>query len=391
MAGVAAARRRRATRPTCRSCTASTAPGGCPELELPWLAGYEGSDAGADRATRAAEQLQLDVWGEVLDGLSLDPRRAAGHARRRLGPAGRPDGAPRGRLAAARTTGSGRCAGPRRHFTHSKVMAWVAADRMVTRRRGTSACPGRWTAGRSCATPSTPTSWRTGSTPSRNTFVQSYGGTELDASLLLIPRVGFLPAGRPARGRHHRRDPARADRGRVRAPLPHRRTADDGLPGGEGVFLACSFWLVDALHGGRPARRGHAAVRAAAGAAQRRRAAQRGVGPRRRAAARQHPAGLQPLRARSSARSAAAHPPAPSQRREAPLRRPPAWAVPRPGRSINGGNQSPSPVESRHRGSSSHRALESGPGPRGTADQRRCPLPGAGGPAVPRTRTGTLS
>jgi GH15 family glucan-1,4-alpha-glucosidase len=136
--------------------------------------------------------------------------------------------------------------GPRRHFTHSKVMAWVAFDRMVRGHRG-SGLPGDvdlWEARRDeihadvCAN---------GFNAEKNTFVQSYGGTELDASLLLIPRVGFLP----------RDDPRVA--GTVEAVrreltqdgfvLRYRTgPSDDGLPGGEGVFLACSFWLVDALH-----------------------------------------------------------------------------------------------------------------------------------------------
>jgi GH15 family glucan-1,4-alpha-glucosidase len=216
-----------------------------PELELPWLRGYEGSTP-VRTGNAASEQVQLDVWGEVLDGLHL--AREAGLAARHdawdlqvallehlEGRWQEPD------------NGLWEMRGPRRHFTHSKVMAWVAVDRMVRDARA-HRLPGpvdRWEQLRDAIHADV---LAHGFDPGRGTFVQSYGGTGLDASLLLIPRVGFLPGDDPrvvatveAVQRELTQD------GFV---LRYRTgDADDGLPGGEGVFLACSFWLVDALHG----------------------------------------------------------------------------------------------------------------------------------------------
>jgi len=216
-----------------------------PELELPWLRGYEGS-APVRTGNGAADQLQLDVWGEVLDALHL-AREAAltpdddawqlqsalldhleGHWR-------------------DQDNGLWEMRGPRRDFTHSKVMAWVAADRMV---RGARAhhLPGpvdRWEQLRDDIRADV---LAHGYDAERGTFVQTYGGAALDASLLLIPRVGFLPPDDPrvvgtidAIGRELTQD------GFVLRY--HTESSDDGLPAGEGVFLACSFWMVDALHG----------------------------------------------------------------------------------------------------------------------------------------------
>jgi GH15 family glucan-1,4-alpha-glucosidase len=144
--------------------------------------------------------------------------------------------------------------GPRQHFTYSKVMAWVAADRMVDS-VNFSGLPGpveRWKALRDrihaevlCR----------GFDSDHNTFIQSYGSTDLDASLLLIGRVGFLPGDDP-------RIIATVDAIQRRLTQDgfvlryHTGSGTDGLPGCEGVFLACSFWLVDALLGvGRPSGR----------------------------------------------------------------------------------------------------------------------------------------
>jgi GH15 family glucan-1,4-alpha-glucosidase len=215
-----------------------------PEYELPWLSGYEGSTP-VRVGNAAAGQLQLDVWGEVLDGLYL---------------------ARQGGLPADGTTwdlqvalldylegawrepdnGLWEMRGPRRHFTHSKVMAWVAFDRMVRSHRefGLPGDVNLWEARRDeihaevCAQ---------GFDAKRNTFVQSYGSTELDASLLLIPRVGFLPGDDPRVAGTV--DAISRDLTEDGFVLRYRTGAsDDGLPGSEGVFLACSFWLVDALH-----------------------------------------------------------------------------------------------------------------------------------------------
>ena len=114
-------------------------------------------------------------------------------------------------------------------------------------RRGVRARrPGRPVAQRA-ATRSTTRCCEQGFDAERNTFTQYYGSKALDASALMIPLVGFLPADRPAGRRHRRRDPARADARRLRAPLPTPTDGVDGLPPGEGVFLPCSFWLADNL------------------------------------------------------------------------------------------------------------------------------------------------
>ncbi|MEU3607359.1 glycoside hydrolase family 15 protein [Streptomyces sp. NPDC035033] len=216
-----------------------------PETSLPWLRGY--ADSLPVRIGNAAvEQFQLDVYGEVMDTLYL--ARAAGIPAERhawnlqLSLLGfleshwrDPD------------EGLWEVRGPRRHFTHSKVMAWVAADRAVRTLEDDPSLPGepdRWRALRDeihadvCAKAYDPV---------RNTFTQSYGSRELDAATLLIPRVGFLPPDDP-------RVVGTVDA--VRAELTHegflrRYSPDsgavDGLPGREGTFLVCSFWLADAL------------------------------------------------------------------------------------------------------------------------------------------------
>lgn len=215
-----------------------------PETELPWLRGYEGSSP-VRTGNAAANQLQLDVWGETLDTLHL-ARQA------RLSP--HDDSWDIQVALMEHLEGSWRepdnglweIRGTPRHFTHSKVMAWVAADRM-TRAIATHGLPGpadRW--GRLRDTIHADV-LRQGYHADTNTFVQSYGGTTVDASLLLIPRVGFLPGTDPrVLGTIAAVERDLTDDGLVM----RYRTADtdDGLPGGEGLFLACSFWLVDALH-----------------------------------------------------------------------------------------------------------------------------------------------
>ncbi|MET9800068.1 glycoside hydrolase family 15 protein [Streptomyces sp. NPDC006368] len=216
-----------------------------PETELPWLRGYAGSRP-VRTGNAAVRQLQLDVYGEVIDSLYL--AREAGlpsqaHAwNLQLSLLGflestwrQPD------------EGLWEVRGPRRHFVHSKVMAWVAADRAVRTLEENPSLPGdpdRWRAMRDevhrdvC---------EKGYDPERNTFTQSYGSRDLDAATLLIPRVGFLPPDDP-------RVVGTVDA--VRRELSHdgfirRYSTDgpavDGLPGGEGTFLVCSFWLADAL------------------------------------------------------------------------------------------------------------------------------------------------
>ncbi len=216
-----------------------------PELELPWLAGYENSKP-VRTGNGAAEQLQLDVWGEVLDCLALTRNSLLKHTDESWDVQvalmqhletiwDQPD------------NGLWEMRGPRRHFTHSKVMAWVAADRMVkgVRDFGLTGPVERWETLRDTIHRDV---MANGFDPARNTFVQSYGRPELDASLLLIPRVGFLPPDDPrVLGTIDAIQRELTEDGFVRRYRP--ADSDDGLPGGEGVFLACSFWLVEALLG----------------------------------------------------------------------------------------------------------------------------------------------
>jgi GH15 family glucan-1,4-alpha-glucosidase len=135
--------------------------------------------------------------------------------------------------------------GPARHFTHSKVMAWVAFDRAVkfVERAG---LPGPVECWRALCEQICDEVCTQGFSTTRNSFVQSYGSDDLDAALLLLPQVGFLPASDPrivgtveAVQRELMVD------GLVLRYRPQR--INDGLPGEEGAFLACSFWLADAL------------------------------------------------------------------------------------------------------------------------------------------------
>ncbi len=216
-----------------------------PETELDWLRGFEGSSP-VRTGNAAADQLQLDVWGEVLDGLSL--------TRNALLKANDNSWAVQTTLMEHLETiwdkpdnGLWEMRGPRRHFTHSKVMAWVAADRMVKGIRNfhLDGPVDRWEALRDTIHADV---MEHGFDAGRNTFVQSYGSTELDASLLLIPRVGFLPPDDPRVVGTI--DAIMQDLSKDGFVMRYRpQTSDDGLPGGEGVFLACSFWMVDAQLG----------------------------------------------------------------------------------------------------------------------------------------------
>ncbi|MFE9612300.1 glycoside hydrolase family 15 protein [Streptomyces sp. NPDC006012] len=216
-----------------------------PELELPWLTGFAGS-APVRTGNNAVDQLQLDVYGEVMDSLWL--------ARR----SGLP---PKPHMWSLQSVllkwlqtqwrqpdeGLWEVRGGRRHFVHSKVMVWVAADRAVRTLEESPELPGHVEGWRTLRDEVHREVCEKGYDPDRNTFTQYYGSQELDAALLLIPRVGFLPPDDP-------RVIGTVDA--VRAELGHsgfvrRYAADqalDGLPGGEGAFLACSFWLADALH-----------------------------------------------------------------------------------------------------------------------------------------------
>ena len=263
-----------------------------PEFELDWLPGYEDSRRSAS-ATRRSSQFQLDVYGEVVDALHLAassgsrPDEAAWTLERHLVEYviehwREPD------------EGIWEVRGPRRHFTHSKVFAWVALDRAVERSRS-SASRARSSAGARCATRSAPTCSTKGFDAERKTFIQYYGSKELDASLLMIPLVHFLPATDP----RMRGTVEAIKRELMRDGLVLRYRSDqtdDGLPPGEGTFLACTFWLVDnlALMGGLE--EATEIYERLLGAAQRCRAAGRGVGPQARPTGRQLPAGADPRR-----------------------------------------------------------------------------------------------
>jgi GH15 family glucan-1,4-alpha-glucosidase len=212
------------------------------EFELPWLPGFENSRP-VRVGNAAAGQLQLDVFGEVLDALCA--------ARRAAVPDAEGWGLACAMLRSLETAwlepdeGIWEVRGPRRHFTHSKVMSWVAFDRAV-KAAETFGLPGpvdRWREIRDLI--HTDVCYR-GFDAAHNTFTQSYGSTELDGSLLLIPLVGFLPADDP---RVIGTVAAIEQRLLVDGLVLRYRTSEwgeiDGLPPGEGVFLACSFWLVD--------------------------------------------------------------------------------------------------------------------------------------------------
>jgi len=215
-----------------------------PEMELPWLPGYENSRP-VRIGNAACSQFQLDVYGEVMDAL---------HAARRIGDD--VDGAAWAmqrammqsleRLWQQPDEGIWEVRGPRRHFTHSKVMAWVAMDRAVkaVEQFGLDGPVDRW---RTLRAQIHEEVCRRGFHPGRGAFVQYYDGTELDASLLMIPAVGFLPPTDPrvvATVEAIQRELCTRG-GFVRRYVPAGHV--DGLPGGEGVFLPCTFWLVDAL------------------------------------------------------------------------------------------------------------------------------------------------
>jgi GH15 family glucan-1,4-alpha-glucosidase len=217
-----------------------------PEFELTHLAGYENSRP-VRIGNAAAAQFQLDVYGEVMDAMhlarkvGLDPGAASWSLQRHLVDFvvrnwDQPD------------EGIWEIRGPRRHFTHSKIMAWVALDRAVkaVEQFGREGDVELWRATRQaihedvCAK---------GFHPGKRAFTQFYGSELLDASVLMLPLVGFLPA----------RDPRVVSTieaierelvidGLVYRYHPTLSENVDGLPPGEGAFLPCSFWLVDCLY-----------------------------------------------------------------------------------------------------------------------------------------------
>jgi GH15 family glucan-1,4-alpha-glucosidase len=214
-----------------------------PEWEIGWLPGYEGSRP-VRVGNAAANQFQLDVYGEVMDVLYQACK----------GGLARSDAAWDLQHALIRhletvwhmpDKGIWEARGAQRLFTYSKVMAWVAIDRAIksVEHFGVPGEVERWRALRQRIHDDV---CRRGYDASRNSFVQYYGSRALDASLLLIPITGFLPSNDPR------------VKGTVEA-IRRELTVDglvmryhtledlDGLPPGEGVFLACSFWLADNL------------------------------------------------------------------------------------------------------------------------------------------------
>jgi GH15 family glucan-1,4-alpha-glucosidase len=211
------------------------------EYEVPWLKGYE-SSLPVRIGNAAAKQVQLDVYGELTDALyvarkaGLDANAASwalecalvGHLETIWE---QPD------------DGIWEVRGGRRHFTHSKVMAWVAFDRVIrsVEEFEMEGPVEHWREVRDAIHNQV---CEKGFDLAQNSFVQSYDSKSLDASLLLIPMVGFLPSSDP----RIRGTLAAIENGLVRDGFVlryHTSEGADGLPPGEGVFLACSFWLVD--------------------------------------------------------------------------------------------------------------------------------------------------
>ncbi|MEV0742314.1 glycoside hydrolase family 15 protein [Streptomyces sp. NPDC050549] len=217
------------------------------EAELDWLPGYENS--GPVRVGNgAAHQLQLDVYGEVTEALHL--AHMTGLARN--------DYASLLQLKLIRylekhwdepDEGIWEVRGPRRHFVHSKVMAWVAVDRTIKLIESGDA-DGPLEEWRELRDDIHRDVCERGYDKERNTFTQSYGSKELDASLLLIPQMGFLPPDdKRVIGTIEaiQRELSTPDGFILRYPTSGTDEGVDGLPGDEGAFLACSFWMADDL------------------------------------------------------------------------------------------------------------------------------------------------
>jgi GH15 family glucan-1,4-alpha-glucosidase len=216
-----------------------------PEWEVPWLAGYENSSP-VRIGNAAVMQTQLDVYGEVLDALYHAHAHGLPTVERSIA-IGRSVLGHLAHIWRHPDEGIWEVRGPPQHFTHSKVMAWVAFDRAVKILEQVGEQVGRARAIeglRRIREDIHLSVCRHGFDPELGSFVQAYGSKSLDASLLLLPLVGFLPP----------TDPRIV--GTVRA-VEERLVVDgfvmrydtgevaDGLPPGEGAFLACSFWLAD--------------------------------------------------------------------------------------------------------------------------------------------------
>ena len=213
------------------------------ELELDWLPGYEGSTP-VRIGNAASNQFQLDVFGELMDALLLA---------RKGGIEADPE-AWRLQIALMKhleeiwdepDEGIWEVRGERRHFVHSKVMAWVAFDRAIrmVEELENEGPVDRWREHRDRIHAEV---CERGFDPERNTFTQSYGSQALDAATLMIPIVGFLPADDPrvVGTVEAIQSELRSDGFILRYDTGQ---AGDGLPPGEGAFLPCSFWLADCL------------------------------------------------------------------------------------------------------------------------------------------------
>jgi GH15 family glucan-1,4-alpha-glucosidase len=221
------------------------------EWQADWLPGYENS-APVRIGNAAVSQRQLDVYGEVIDAITLGRQaglRFDSHTWSLVRALLRfleknwnqPD------------EGIWEVRGPRRHFVHSKVMAWVAFDRAIrVAELGRPGAEQRWRAIRDeihdevC---------ERGYDAKRGTFTQYYGSAELDAAVLLIPEVGFLPPSDPRVVSTVETIQRELTSGGLLLRYTQHAASSgvsptevDGLSGGEGAFLACSFWLVNALH-----------------------------------------------------------------------------------------------------------------------------------------------
>jgi GH15 family glucan-1,4-alpha-glucosidase len=212
------------------------------EWQVPWLPGYEKSKP-VRIGNAAHNQLQLDIFGEVMDAL---------HQARQGGLGANETGwdlqrellAHLEKIWPERDEGLWEVRGGPQHFTHSKAMAWLAFDRAI-KSAETYNLPGPLERWREIRERIHNDVCKHGFDDEVGSFVQSYGSKELDASALLLPAIGFLPP----------QDPRiigtveAIERGLIRDGLVRRydtAKSDDGLPAGEGMFLACSFWLVDA-------------------------------------------------------------------------------------------------------------------------------------------------
>lgn len=214
------------------------------EWEVPWLTGYESSRP-VRIGNAAADQFQLDVFGEVMDTLSVARRT------------GMPESDSAWDLQTALVEeletvwgepddGIWEVRGPRRHFVHSKVMAWVGMERAVHAvESGLDGPVDRWRRVRDDIHAEV---CQLGFNAEVGSFTQFYGSKELDASLLMIPQVGFLPIDDPrVQGTIKAIEEQLCRDGLVLRYGGSGSGGVDGLPPGEGAFLPCTFWLVDAM------------------------------------------------------------------------------------------------------------------------------------------------